>query len=470
MKKYLLFFSFLLLALYSCKDDNGVDSGPAAVSFAVPSANLTEDVTDVVISFSQTTSAAGTITLGVAETEAEYGVDYTTNPTGSASQLTVPFEAGVSKVVFKFNKLVPAVEGEVKNVKYTINAISTNYEIKGNTTTVLNFNETALTGKSLAPQVGGPSQANQVYIDLSSGAMTTVPRVSWDLGFYSGNEFRVILNNSVKMSAKSLNSTNLATVVTEDNTMLISQGSGSLNQVDDPTGVITGTAIAEVSANDAENSVYLINLGSNPGSTPPDLGKPAADSGSHRGWKKVRILRNGNSYKFQYADLNATTFNEVIIDKNAAFNFSFFSFTANATVNVEPQKEKWDINFTTFVNTVNMGGGQMIPYFYPDFIVNNNRGGALAYSVSTADFSYDSFTMANVDQSKFINDQRGIGSLWRGTSAPGPNGDPMSQFVLKTDIFFVLKDPAGNIYKIRMTGGALPNLERGHPTFVYSLL
>lgn len=466
MKKYLLFFSFLLLALYSCKDDNGVDSGPAAVSFAVPSANLTEEVTDVVISFSQTTSAAGTITLGVAETEAEYGVDYTTSPAGSESQLTVPFEAGVSKVVFKFNKLVPAVEGEVKNVKYTINAISTNYEIKGNTTTVLNFNETALTGKSLAPQVGGPSQANQVYIDLSSGAMTTVPRISWDLGFYSGNEFRVILNNSVKMSAKSLNSTNLATVVTEDNTMLISQGSGSVDQIDNPTGVITGTAIAEVSANDAENSVYLINLGSNPSSTVPPLGSPAADSGSHRGWKKVRILRSANGYKFQYADLNATTFNEVIIDKNAAFNFSFFSFTANATVNVEPQKGKWDLNFTTFTNI--FGGNT--PYFFPDFVVNNSRGGALAYSVSTADFSFENFTMANVDQSKFINDQRGIGSSWRGTSAPGPDGNPMSQFVLKTDIFYVLKDPAGNIYKIKMTGGALPNLERGHPTFIYSLL
>ena len=466
MKKYLLFFSFLLLAVYSCKDDDGVDSGALAVSFAVPSANLTEEVTDVVISFSKATSSAGTITLGVAETEAKYGVDYTTNPTGSASALTVPFEAGVTKVVFKFNKLVPAVEGEVKNVKYTINAISTNYEITGNNTTILNFNETALTGKSLAPQVGGPSQANQVYIDLSSGAMTTVPRVSWDLGFYSGNEFRVILNNSVKMSAKSLNSTNLAAVVAEDNTMLISQGAGSVNQIDNPTGVITGTAIAEVSANDAENSVYLINLGSNPGSTPPALGSPAADSGSHRGWKKVRILRNGNGYKFQYADLNATTFNEIIIDKNVAFNFNFFSFTANATVNVEPQKEKWDLNFTTFTNI--FGGNT--PYFFPDFIVNNSRGGALAYSVSTADFSYDNFTMANVDQSKFINDQRGIGSLWRGTSAPGPDGNPMSQFVLKTDIFFVLKDPAGNIYKIKMTGGALPNLERGHPTFVYSLL
>lgn len=466
MKKYLLFFSFLLLAVYSCKDDDGVDAGTLAVSFAVPSANLTEEVTDVVISFSKTTTSAGTITLGVTETEAEYGVDYSTNPTGTASALTVPFEAGVNKVVFKFNKLVPAVEEQVKNVKYTINAISTNYEISGNNTTVLNFNETALTGNSVAPQVGGPFQSNQVYIDLSSGAMTTVPRVSWDLGFYSGNDFRVVLNNSVKMSAKSLNSTNLATVVAEDNTMLISQGSGSVSQIDNPTGIITGTAIAEVSANDADNSVYLINLGSNPGSTPPALGAPAADSGSHRGWKKIRVLRNGNGYKLQYANIDATTFSEVLIDKNAAFNFNFFSFTANATVNVEPQREKWDLNFTTFTNIF----GGTTPYFFPDFVVNNSRGGAFAYSVSTADFSYDAFTMANVDQSKFTDDQRGIGSSWRGTSAPGPDGNPMSQFVLKTDIFYVLKDPAGNIYKIKMTGGALPNLERGHPTFVYSLL
>ena len=47
---------------------------------------------------------------------------------------------------------------------------------------------------------------------------------------------------------------------------------------------------------------------------------------------------------------------------------------------------------------------------------------------------------------------------------------PVSQFVLKTDIFYILKDTAGNFYKIKMTGGALPNLERGHPTFVYEML
>lgn len=470
MKKYLLFFSFLLFAVYSCSDDDGVNADLASVSFTVPSVNLTNEVTDIEISFSKATATAGTITIGVVETEAEYGVDYTTTPEGSSTTLEIPFEAGVSKVVFNFNKLVQAVDGQVKNVKFTINSISTDYTITGNTSLVANFNDTPLTGNSLAPEVGGPSQANQVYIDLSSGAMTTVPRISWDLGFYSGNEFRVVLNNSVKMSAKSLENTDISIVATEDNTMLIGQGAGNLDQIDDPTGVITGTAIAEVSANDAENFVYLINLGSSPGSNPPALGSPAADTGGHRGWKKIRVLRDGNGYKLQYADLTATTFNEVTIDKDAAYNFSFFSFTANATVNVEPQKEKWDLNFTTFTNTVNMGGGQLIPYFYPDFVVNNSKGGALVYSVSTDDFTYDSFTLANVDQSKFTNDQRGIGSTWRATSAPGPDGNPMSQFVLKTDIFYVIKDPAGNLYKVKMTGGALPNLERGHPTFVYDKL
>lgn len=455
------------MSFYSCSDDDGINSGTSnAVSFAVPSMNLTENSVNVIITFAQQAASSGVITLGVVETEAKYGTDYVTAPAGSSSTLEIPFDSGVSKVDFTFNKLISASEGQVKNVKFTINKISTNYEITGNNSTVVNFNETALSGNSLAPEVGGPSQENQVYIDLSSGAMTTVPRISWDLGFYSGSDFRVILNNSVKMSAKSMEDTDLSVALTEDSSMLIGQGSGIVDQIDDPTGLLTGTAIAEVSANDAENMVYLVNLGSNPSTATPALGSVAADSGTHRGWKKIRILRNGNGYKLQYADLSATTFNEVTIDKEAAYNFNFFSFTTNQTVSVEPEKDKWDLNFTTFTNVF----GGTTPYFFPDFVVNNSRGGALAYAVSTEDFAYENFTLSNVDQSQFINDQRGIGSSWRATSAQGPDGFPVSQFVLKTDIFFVLKDPAGNIYKIKMTGGALENQERGHPTFVYELL
>ena len=53
---------------------------------------------------------------------------------------------------------------------------------------------------------------------------------------------------------------------------------------------------------------------------------------------------------------------------------------------------------------------------------------------------------------------------------PGPDGNPMTQFVLRTDRFFVIKDPAGNVYKLKFTGGAKADLERGHPTFQYAIL
>jgi hypothetical protein len=466
MKKHILLFSVFVLSLVGCNSDDSSSSSSSSISFAQTAQNLTENETPVVIKFSKPTSAAGTITLGVTQTEATYGEDYTTNPEGSANGLQLSFEAGVTEVTFQFNKLIPAVEGQVKNVKFTIVSNSLNLDVVGNPSTTLHFNETALSGTSLAPEVGGAGQPNQVYIDLSSGAMTTVPRVSWDLGFYSGSEFRVILNYSVKMSAKSLNSVNMATVVAADESMLIGQGQGSVNQIDFPSGDINQTAIAEVSANDSENYVYLINLGNSPSDVAPALGAVSADTGAHRGWKKVRILRDGDGYKFQYADINATTFQEVTIAKDADYSFTFFSFNSNSVVNVEPKKDKWDINFTTFTNIV----GGTVPYFYPDFVVNNGRAGAMVYSVSTNDFSYESFSLSNVNHSNFSDDQRGIGSSWRGTSANGPGGFPISQFVLKTDIFYVLRDPAGNIYKIKMTGGALESQERGHPTFVYELL
>jgi len=466
MKKNILLFTVFALSIFGCSSDDNSSSGSNSISFAEAAQNLTENQTPVVIKFSKPTPSSGTIVLGVTETEATYGEDYSTDPESSSNGLQLSFESGVTEVAFQFNKLIPAVEGQVKNVKFSIISNSLGLDAVGNTSTTLHFNETALTGKSLAPEVGGPGQPNQVYIDLSSGALTTVPRVSWDLGFYSGSEFRVILNNSVKMTAKSLNSVNMTAVVSPDESMLIGQGNGNANQIDFPSGDINQTAIAEVSENDNENYVYLINLGSNPSEVAPALGSVAADTGSHRGWKKVRILRDGEGYKLQYADLNATTFQEVSIAKDAAYNFSFFSFHSNTTVDVEPKKDKWDISFTTFTNLF----GGSTPYFFPDFVVNNSRGGAFAYSVSTNDYSYESFTLSNVNHSNFIEDQRGIGSSWRGTSAMGPGGLPVSQFVLKTDIFYVLRDPAGNIYKIKMTGGALEDQERGHPTFVYELL
>src|SRR6218665_1744710 len=62
----------------------------------------------------------------------------------------------------------------------------------------------------------GSNAGNSVYLDLSSNTITALARSSWDLGFYSGAEFRVILNNTSSAGAKVLAKTDLASVGSAD--------------------------------------------------------------------------------------------------------------------------------------------------------------------------------------------------------------------------------------------------------------
>lgn len=469
MKKgFLLLFSLLTLSLaVSCGEDDGNGSSAVSVSFANQSVNLTEAATPVNIKFSTPPATAGEIVIDFSMANVTYGEDFTTTPAAENNKLTVPFNAGASNVSFTINKLTMVdIQG---TVTFEIVSVSNGALITGITATVANFYEAPSLGTLVQVEVGGPTQPNQVYVDLSSGGLITVPRVSWDLGFYSGDKFRVVLNGSLKMTAKALNTTNIDEVAQEDSSMLFGQGEGAANVVDHPSGDLTKTVIAEVSDNADDNKVYLINLGNGPASVPPAVGTDGSAGGAQRGWKKIRVLKSGNDYVVQFADIAATTHQQITITKDSAFNYSFFSFTTGATGQVEPQKNQWDLNFTTFTNFVDNAGTE-VPYYYPDFIVTNVKGGARSYQVLTEEFSYDAFTKANVVEANFTDDQRNIGSNWRSTSIMGPNGFPVSQFVLKTDRFFVVKDPAGNLYKLKMTGGANEAGERGFPQFEYKLL
>ncbi|MGG7036891.1 MAG: HmuY family protein [Flavobacterium sp.] len=335
------------------------------------------------------------------------------------------------------------------------------------------FVEKISVGAVSQPAVGGANQPNQVYLDLSSDESTPVNRTSWDFGFSTDSEFRVIINGSIKMAVKKLETTDITLPQTSDANVAVGAGTNSSSNgyCDNPTGVLAGsgagigTAIAEVSATDADNKVYLVNLGFAVSTATPAIGSVSID-GDARGWKKVRILRNGNGYKIQYADLESATFTEKTIAKNDDFNFTFFSMTTGTTVAVEPQKTKWDLNFTTFTNYVNFGSE--VTYGYSDFIVSNMKGGTQVYQVLVADGgSYADFTKANVVEANFTvsaTDQRVIGANWRNGGGPGTLPS------IKTDRFYVVKDAAGNYYKIQFLALTNEEGERGYPTFEYSLL
>jgi hypothetical protein len=474
MKKWNAWLVMVLLAVTTigCSSDDNETLADFVVAFENPSLSFGAEETEkpVNIVFSVAARENGTLTISYTDSNTEYGADkdYTTDPAASNGKVTVPFSAGETQTSFTFNKLRNAVEGGVeKSVNFTITQVSVaDAMIQGNTSTKVDFAASAAVAGAFSPEVGGPNEPNQVYIDLSSLTEKATQRDAWDLGFYMGDDHRVIINGSLAMAVAQLDETDLAAVTeatVADLKPLVAVGTfqaANVEYIDGVDGDLTKTAIAQVSANDDENKVYLVNLGKVMGTENPEVGYEDVHSEEDRGWKKIRILKSENGYRLQYADLDDTSgFTEVPVNKNADMgDFKFVSFENQIVDNVRPVK--WDMNFSVFTNVF----GNFGSYSFADFVTTNRIGGVTAYKVETSEKAYADFVRADVVDASFDLDQRAVGSNWRQGGGPG------SPPVLKDDVFFVLKDTDGNLYKIRFTALTDADGVRGNPAFEFELL
>lgn len=462
--KILLGLFIAVVGLAACSDDdNNLTSDPFVVAFETLSENLGNIDGNKTVNLVYSTSAQteGAFTIQINAENAVYGTDFTTEPAAVDGKIMFQINQETNSNHFVFNKLNPNLD-ETTAITFTISSIDyPESEIRGNTTFVLN-SEPA-TGGSIAPEVGGPNEQFQVYVDLSGRSFEKVQRDTWDLAFFSKEGFRVGINGSIFMAAAQLQETNIDNISEADVEDLMPQvGVGTFDPaneayIDYPDGDINRTAINEISLNDSENKVYLVNLGYEVGTEPPVNGSVAI-AGDSRGWKKIRILRDGDSYILQFADLNDTSHQQITINKTSAYNATFFSFNTNSVVNVEPEAAQWDLNFTVFTNIIEGFGS----YGFSDGVLHNRKGGVTAYSVTTDQYTYEDFQVTNVIENNFKQDQRVIGESWR---------DVMNdEKVLIDTIFYIIKDANGNVYKLKFTALLNDNGERGYPEFKYEIL
>ena len=465
--KTLLLACIATTTLVSCSDDNStsVQGEPFVAAFENLSANLgeIEGNKDIKLVYSETASENGEITILVEATNAVYGEDFTTEPAAEGNTITLPITEGTADNTLVFNKLNATLD-ETVAITFTITSVSyPGGQIQGNTAFTLN--NSASLGRSLAPEVGGPNQQNQVYIDLSSEKTTVVQRDSWDLGFYAGEEFRVDINGSIYMAAAQLDATNIDAVTEADVAGIQDQVAvgtfdpTNVAYIDHPDGDVTKTAIDAISDTDGENNVYLVNLGYEVGTATAEQGSVAV-AGDARGWKKIRVLKRGDNYLLQYANLDDTTHQEVTISKNRGYNFTFFSFNTNNVVSVEPETDQWDINFTVFTNIIEEAGS----YGYSDGVLHNRKGGVVAYAINTDEVNtnYDDFSLSDLNTANFQEDQRAIGSTWREVISEDK--------ILYDNMFYIIQDLNGNTYKLKFTALLSDQGERGYPEFKYQLV
>ncbi|TKC08116.1 hypothetical protein FA048_13225 [Pedobacter polaris] len=304
---------------------------------------------------------------------------------------------------------------------------------------------------------------NVVYTDLSKDKTTKVDRKSWALGFYSGADFKVMLNQSFQTLAAVVNKTDINAVTLDDaKTTLVyninlqsSTLANAVSLVDNYNGSLNRTAIASISATADENKVYILSV--NGLFIEPNL-------------YKIRILRNGTTgYTLQYAKIQETTFKTVNISKSADYNLTFVSLGNNndgAIVNAEPKKDEWDLNWSYSTYKSVAANLESNPYWYQDFISINTLAGVSAAQVSTTTKTYAAFAESDIASLTFLNERDVIGSKWR--TSPDFTGAGGG---VKTDLFYVIKDSSGNVYKLKFVsyitgdGG-----ERGKPVIEYKLI
>ena len=312
----------------------------------------------------------------------------------------------------------------------------------------------------IAGSEAGSVAGNSVYLDLSEDKQTTAPRNGWDLGFYSGADFRVILNNYSSAAAKVLTGNDLTTVKAAD-TVGLTLATSQFNPLpehlawfDNVAGDLTKTVIPAVSANEADNKVIILNRGTG--------GSIAA-----RPWIKLRVLRNvTGGYTVQYAGIQETTFKIIQVPKDPAYHFKCISFE-NGIVEAQPEKDKWDLVWSYSVFESNFGAGP-VPYNFSDMIAVNYLSGITVATkiyadAATADAAYSLFNKDSIINTVPSSNRWAIGSSWRSTQ-PATGA--------RLDRFYIIKDATGNYYKFKCMamGIGADGGTRGKPEFKYSLV
>ncbi|GAB3538863.1 HmuY family protein [Spirosoma fluminis] len=406
------------------------------------------------LKLSRAVDTATPVTIQLVPTGITYGTQFTTTPATTSNTLSLTVPAGSSETSFKLAKADNLFLNGTETIGLTIASAGSPVLVGTTKQQTVKFTSIVSNGTNLTLDggTGGASAINAVFVDLSNNAQNPVKRASWDLGFYAGTEFRVILNNMTGATTIALAKNDLTQVTAADTVgvaLTLGFDPSGLKLVDDVSGDITKTVIPAISATDADNKVYIINRGISGGI-------PA------KGWMKIRVLRNGaTGYTLQYAGIKEATFKTVSIPKDNAYNFRYVSFDSGALVDVEPAKTRWDIVWSGALSKTSDGTND-IAYYFADQVLINALGGVTAAEVLTSAVTYDAYAESNIATTTFKNDRSVIGSNWRATT--GTVG-------VKTDRFYVVKDATGNVYKVRfLSFTSQDGGERGKPKLEYKLV
>ena len=281
----------------------------------------------------------------------------------------------------------------------------------------------------------GDDYSKQVFFNLEKNEVVSENlKTKWDIAFEASESgYNIILNSSKFSKVSEITNMNFLDNVLVQNLDW---------QWENPNGINYGSAIGDYTN---KNSFYVVDNGFNL-------------NGINNGFTKFIIDSvNNNFYKIRYSNLDNTNQDSATIYKDNNKNFIFFSFQ-NKIVDIEPEKNNWDLVFTQYTHLFNN------PLFPPSYLVT----GVLTNYVNNVEVTLDTTTLfeeinyENINSLIFSDKQNEIGYNWKNWTG--------SEYTLNTNYTYVIKSVSDRYFKLRFIDFYNSSGERGFPTFEFQEL
>ena len=282
----------------------------------------------------------------------------------------------------------------------------------------------------------------QVFYDFETNTGVKQNLISeWDLGFETADSgWHIILNTSKMMLAGNTGKTDFESV----------KSKGGIEMNFDPShGNLDITAIGNWHTLSEDKPVsleyvYIIDRGTD-------------ENFDLVGEKKVTFnLQDKNTYVVRFANLNGSGEQTVVIPKDTTVNFVCFSFE-NGIVDIEPDKNSWDLQFGKYSTLLFTDVGDPYPYVVTGVLLNPFK--TLAGRDSIHQFEELSFEIAEAQNLVIQKDI--IGYEWKDYDFDN------EIYQVDPSKIYILKNRVGFYYKLRFIDFYNSTGEKGYPTFEF---
>ncbi|NUM30830.1 MAG: HmuY family protein [Bacteroidetes bacterium] len=288
---------------------------------------------------------------------------------------------------------------------------------------------------SVAPM--GNNYENHVFFNLDSNKVVkTISKNDWDIAFDCSDLKHIIHpNNGRGVYVAKTNKLNF-TEVNDTIGLKFYWGQPSLN--------IDSLAFGKWWLENPK--IFVINLGVD------ELGMPL-------GFVKCKPeLINNKTLKLLWCKLNETTPTVETIEKNADYNFVYYSFLNKKQVDIEPRKNEWDLFFTQYVKMIFSTDLKISQdYQLAGVLINPSR-------ISVATDYKTPFTEINgskLDSYIFSNVSDAIGYEWKIYSFS------TNSYVVLPEINYIISQKNGFFYKLHFIDFYNDLGIKGYPKFEF---